>query len=163
MFNPETVHYLQLKQKYRSGVHWFYWIAALTLVTSLMSLAGGGWRFFLSLGVTQFIDAVAVELSASLGNATKVIAIVLDIFAVAVFAAVGFLAGKKHLWAYIVGLVLFLLDGIASLVFGDWLGVVAHAVVLFIMVRAFKSGLELSELEHSQVAQAQEPVATAPV
>ena len=163
MFNPETVHYLQLKQKYRSGVHWFYWIAALTLVTSLMSLAGGGWRFFLSLGVTQFIDAVAVELSASLGNATKVIAIVLDIFAVAVFAAVGFLASKKHLWAYIVGLVLFLFDGIASLVFGDWLGVVVHVVVLFIMFRAFKSGLELSELERSQVAQAQEPVATAPV
>jgi len=163
MLNAESIHYLQLNQKYRSGVHWFYWIAALTLVTSLMSLAGGGWRFFLSLGVTQFIDAIAVELSASLGNATKVIAIVLDIFAVAVFAAVGFLAGKKFLWAYIVGLVLFLLDGVVSLIFGDWLGVVIHAVVLFLMFRAFKSGLELSQLERSQVTQSQEQSATAPI
>jgi hypothetical protein len=163
MFNAESVHYLQLKQKYRSGVHWFYWIAALTMVTSLMSLAGGGWRFFLSLGVTQLIDAIAVELSASLGNATKVIAIVLDIFAVAVFAGVGFLAGKQYLWAYVVGLVLFLLDGVVSLVFGDWLGVVVHAIVLFVMFRAFRSGLELSELERLRVQQAQEQPASAPV
>lgn len=163
MFNDDSVRHLQLSQKYRSGVQWFYWIAALTLVTSVISLAGGGWRFFLSLGVTQLIDAIAVELSASLGNATKIIAIVLDIFAIAVFAAVGWLASKRQMWAYVVGMVLFLLDGLVSLVFGDWLGVIVHAIVLFVMFRGFKSGLDLSALERSQVSQSQESPATASV
>ncbi len=164
MFNADSVQQLQLNQKYRSGVHWFYWIAGLTLVTSVISLAGGGWRFFLSLGITQLVDAIAVELSASLGNATKVIAIVLDIFAIAVFATAGWLAGKRHLWAYVVGMVLFLLDGVVSLVFGDWLGVIVHAVVLVVMFRAFQSGLELSALERSsQGSQPQETTATASV
>ena len=163
MFNDDSVRHLQLSQKYRSGVQWFYWIAALTLVTSVISLAGGDWRFFLSLGVTQLIDAIAVELSASLGNATKIIAIVLDIFAIAAFAAVGWLASKRQMWAYVVGMVLFLLDGLVSLVFGDWLGVIVHAILLFVMFRAFKSGLDLSALERSQVSQSQENPATASV
>ena len=163
MFNADSVQQLQLSQKYRSGVHWFYWIAGLTLVTSVISLAGGGWRFFLSLGITQLVDAIAVELSDSLGNATKVIAIVLDIFAIAVFAGAGWLASKRHLWAYVVGMVLFLLDGIVSLVFGDWLGVIVHAIVLVVMFRAFQSGLELSALDRARVSQPRETTATASV
>lgn len=163
MFNADSANYLQLSQKYKSGVQWFYWIAALTLVTSLISLAGGGWRFFLSLGITQLIDAIAVEAAASLGNATKIIAIVLDIFAIAVFAAVGWLSSKRQMWAYVVGMVLFLLDGLVSLLFGDWLGVVVHVIVLFVMFRAFRSGLDLSALERSQVSQSQEGPATASV
>ncbi|HZJ43817.1 MAG TPA: hypothetical protein VFD63_08625 [Pyrinomonadaceae bacterium] len=163
MFNADSVQRLHLSQKYRSGVHWFYWIAGLTLVTSVISLAGGGWRFFLSLGITQLVDAIAVELSASLGNATKVIAIVLDIFAIAVFAVSGWLASKRHLWAYVVGMVLFLLDGVVSLVFGDWLGVIVHAIVLVVMFRAFQSGLELAALERAQVSQPQETTVTASV
>lgn len=43
----------QLEQRMKSGANWFYWIAALSLVTSIISLAGGDWGFLVSLGVTQ--------------------------------------------------------------------------------------------------------------
>jgi len=45
-----------LEQRCKSGARWFFWIAGLTIVTSLMALSGGGYAFFLSLGITQFID-----------------------------------------------------------------------------------------------------------
>lgn len=95
----DHIQHEQLSERYQKGARWFYLIAALSLVTSVIMLLGGGWRFFLSLGVTQIIDGIATALSAELGNATKVIAIVLDIFVTAIFAAFGFLASKKQLWA----------------------------------------------------------------
>ena len=36
-----------LQQRYRSGARWFFWIAGLTIVTSLMALSGAGFAFFL--------------------------------------------------------------------------------------------------------------------
>ena len=32
----------ELAQRYRSGVNWFYWIAGLTIITSLIATFGGG-------------------------------------------------------------------------------------------------------------------------
>jgi hypothetical protein len=49
-FDPVARH--QLEERMKSGANWFYWIAALSLVTSVISLAGGTWGFFVSLGVT---------------------------------------------------------------------------------------------------------------
>ena len=61
----------------------------------------------------------------------------LDIFVTALFVLFGVLAGKKMLWAYVVGMILFGLDGLVSLLFQDLIGVVAHAVVLFFMARGY--------------------------
>ena len=55
----DAVERQQLEERMKSGANWFYWIAALSLVTSVISLVGGSWGFFVSLGVTQFIDALA--------------------------------------------------------------------------------------------------------
>jgi hypothetical protein len=156
----DRMQYAAARQRYRSGANWFYWIAALTLLTSIIGLTGGGWRFFLSLGITQLIDAIANISSESLGNATKVIAVVLDIFITAAFAGLAALAHKKHLWAYVVGMALFLMDGVVALAISDWLGVIVHAYVLFVLFRGFQAGRELMSLERS-MAQAAAGQATA--
>lgn len=137
----------ELFQSYKSGANWFYWIAALSLVTSLITLGGGDWRFLISLGTTQVIDGFAEGLSEGLGGATKVIGLVLDIFITALFVMFGVLAGKKYLAAYMIGMVVFLLDGLVSLAFEDWIGVVAHVVVLFFMARGYMVGRQLLALE----------------
>lgn len=152
----DHIQHEQLSERYQKGARWFYLIAALSLVTSVIMLLGGGWRFFLSLGVTQIIDGIATALSAELGNATKVIAIVLDIFVTAIFAAFGFLASKKQLWAYVAGMVVFLLDGLLSLAFFDVIGILVHGFVLFVMFRGFQAGRELMALERTM---AQAPAA----
>src|ERR1051325_10639273 len=129
MYDADRIQHAELSQRYRSGANWFYWIAGLTIITSVIGLMGGGWRFFLSLGTTQLIDGIANAASEGLGNATKVIAFVLDIFISAAFVAFGALAHKKHLWAYVTGMVVFLLDGLVSLLLFDWIGILVHAFV----------------------------------
>jgi hypothetical protein len=154
MYEIDQTQHAEATQRYRSGANWFYWIAALTLITSVIGLMGGGWRFFLSLGTTQIIDAIANGASESLGNATKVIALVLDIFITAMFAAFGLLASKRQFWAYILGMAVFLMDGLVSLAILDWVGVIVHVLVLFWMFRGFQAGREMIALEKSMAAQA---------
>jgi len=146
----DQINYTQLAQRYRSGVNWFYWIAALTIITSFIAFFGGGIRFLISMGVTQFIDAVATQI----GGAAQVVALVLDIIVTGVFALFGYLAGKKMLWAYIAGMVVFLLDGLLSLAFVDVVGIIAHAVVLFFLFRGFQAGQSLISLEKLMAEQA---------
>lgn len=150
----DHIKHQELTQRYRSGVNWFYWIAGLTLITSLIATFGGGIRFLISLGVTQFIDAVAAALAKDLGGAVQVVALVLDIVVIGIFVLFGYLAGKKLLWAYVLGMVVFLLDGLLSLVIQDAIGVVAHAVVLFFLFRGYQAGRELVSLEKMLAEQA---------
>src|SRR5215204_2649123 len=121
----------EVYQSYKSGANWFYWIAGLSLITSIIAFSGGGWRFLISLSTTQFFDAFGEGLSTELGGAPKVIALVLDIFVTAAFVLFGVLAGKKILWAYMIGMIVFGLDGVGSLLFQDLIGVLAHGFVLF--------------------------------
>jgi hypothetical protein len=147
MQNVDFGHSAALSQRARSGANWFYWIAALSLITSLASLSGSGWHFFLSLGSTQIIDAIAFGAADALGNATKVIAFVLDVFITGMFAGFAWLAGKKHLWAYIVGMVFFGLDGLLLFLNQDWISVIFHALVLFWIFRGFQSAQQLAAME----------------
>jgi hypothetical protein len=145
--NFDNIAHAQLSGGYKSGANWFYWIAGLTIVTSLISFGGGSWRFLISLGSTQIIDGIAQGLATELGGAARVVGLVLDLIVTGLFVMFGWLAGQKYLWAYMVGMVAFALDGLLSLVFGDWIGVAAHAFVLCFLFRGFQAGRGLVAFE----------------
>ena len=153
----DQVQHAELSQRYKSGANWFYWIAGLTIITSLIAFFGGGIRFLISLGLTQFIDAVAAGVATELGGAVQVVGLLLDFIVTGVFVLFGYLAGKKMLWAYVVGMVVFLLDGLLSLAFQDAIGVIAHAVVLFWLFRGYQAGRELVSLEKIMAEQQPSP------
>ena len=159
--NYDFGHHSELTQRFQSGANWFYWIAGLTLLTSIIGLLGGGWRFFLSLGITQLIDGIAVYAADSLGEATKVIALVLDIFITLMFAGVAYLANKRQMWAYVTGMVVFLLDGLLSILVLDWLGIIVHGFVLVMMMRGYVAGRELVAVERAMAEAAQSAQASA--
>jgi hypothetical protein len=158
----DHIAHSQLAQQYRSGVKWFFWIAGLTIITSLITFFGGGIRFLISLGVTQFMDAIAAVAAKDIGGAVQVVALVLDLIVTGVFVLLGYLAGKKMLWAYIVGMVVFLLDGLLSLAMVDIVGVIAHAVVLFFLFRGFQAGQSLISFEKLMAEQAAAAAAQQP-
>jgi len=141
------VAHIQLLQRYQSGVRWFYWIAGLSLITSIISLSGGTWGFIISLGTTQIIDGVAKALSSEGFGAINIIGLFLDLLVTGIFVGFGLLAAKKFLWAYVLGMVIFLLDGLILLLAQDLLGAGFHALVLFWMFRGFQAGRELSAFE----------------
>ncbi|PYS75591.1 MAG: hypothetical protein DMF73_00145 [Acidobacteria bacterium] len=129
-----------LEQRSKSGARWFLWIAALSLGTSLLA-------FFLSLGITQFIDGLAKGLSANLGDSVRIIGLVLNILVAGVFVLIGWLALKRHLWSFVVGMVLFALDALLLLAFQVWISFVFHALVIYWIFRGYQAGRRLSALE----------------
>jgi hypothetical protein len=155
----DSVPRFQLEERTKSGANWFYWIAALSLVTSILSLAGGTWGFFISLGVTQFIDGVALALAQEVGWGFKVVAFVFDVVAAGVFALFGYFGAKRHSWAFLVGMVLYALDALVFILARHWLGLAFHAFALYSMFGGYRACAALVELDKQTPPPAPEPAA----
>ena len=143
----DSVERQQLEARMKSGANWFYWIAVLSLVTSIISLAGGNWAFLVSLGITQFIDAVANHFAADLGVGFKAVAFVFDLVAAGLFALLGYFAVKRHQWAFVAGMALYTLDALLCGLVGLWLGLAFHAYVLYNLFGGYKASTALAELD----------------
>jgi hypothetical protein len=117
----------------RSGASWFYWIAGLSLVNTIAAYAGWGIQFAIGLGITQVFDGIGSRM-ASGGTA---VALVLDILAAGILILFGFFASKGHSWAFIVGMILFALDGLLLVIGSVWIGVAIHAFVLYCLFKGF--------------------------
>ena len=120
-----------------TGARWFYWIAALSLLTSIISLVGGGWAFFVSLGVTQIIDGIANALAARVGGSVKVIALAFDLFAAGIFALMGYFASKRHAWAFVLGMALYVLDALLLLGLAVLAGDFSFRTLIFLAFHAY--------------------------
>src|SRR5262249_466386 len=49
---------LALARQFNAGSSWFFWIAALSVINSLIAVFGGNWRFIFGLGITSVADAL---------------------------------------------------------------------------------------------------------
>lgn len=151
----------------KNGANWFYWIAALSLINTVILMSGGSVSFLFGLGTTQIIDTFLVSLFHAISNpdavqevssaspeadqtfiieaikmtpiAFKAIIIGIDLIIVGIFALFGFFANKFHKWAFLWGLILFALDTVLFFFIGDFLGLIIHAFALFSIFRAFKT------------------------
>ena len=125
----EVTEKLKLEGRFKSGAGWFFWIAGLSLINSIIALAGKQWGFVIGLGITQLIDAVAMQVSDTI--AAKIIALIFDLIAAGIFMFFGIFARKKHQWSFIVGMVFYGLDSILMLIVQDWLSFGFHIFALF--------------------------------
>jgi hypothetical protein len=102
-------------------------VAALSLVNRIVAFTGGEWRFLFGLGITQVFDGIGMQFEGS----GKFVALLLDLIAAGVLVLFGVCGGKRHTWAFIVGMVLLALDGGIQVLAQDWIGAAFHAFVLF--------------------------------
>ena len=114
-----------------SGAKWFYWIAALSMVNSLVAVFGGNFHFVLGLGITSVVDEVARRA----GSAGTVLDFVINGFVAGVFVVFGMFAVKSQKWAFYLGMGLYVLDGLLLLIGQDILSVGFHAYALFYIYR----------------------------
>ena len=120
----------------RSGASWFYWIAGLSLINSVAAFAGQPWHLAVGLGITSFIDE---NVTVTLGSSGKIVAFILDLLAAGMFILFGVFAYKGHLWAFVVGMVLFALDGLTFFSQLGLIGAAVHVIVLFFLFRGFNA------------------------
>jgi hypothetical protein len=134
------VEFAKQAAAFKGGANWFYWIAGLSVVNSLISLFQGGWGFIFGLGITQVIDAIAgavMEEQAEGGVLIQVIALGASLFFAGIFALFGWLANRGQGWAFLLGMALYLLDGLLFLLVGDWLSLAFHGFALYCMFNGY--------------------------
>ena len=131
-------------QHVRSGANWFIWIAGLSLVNSVLFAIGSNWAFFLGLGATQFVDAFGKEIIT--GTTGAVIALVVDVLIAGIFVGIALTARKGAQWAFIVGIILVVLDALLLALVTDWAAVAFHGLALYFIVRGFQASRRLAPL-----------------
>ena len=127
----------QLEKKFNNGANWFYWVAALSLINSLIGVFGGEWSFIFGLGVTQFVDGIALAAAAEFPDSVMIVkaaALVISLLILGAVAVLGWLSGKGITPVFVIGIVLYILDGLLFILVADWLSVAFHAFAAYQMI-----------------------------
>ena len=114
---------------FASGARWFWWIAGLSAVNVACDLAHANVNFVLGLAFTLVAHGV---FASNIG-----IALVIDLVCIGGFWFIGRQALKGRTWAFALGVVVYLLDGLIYLKYEDWMPVAFHALALFYIGKAF--------------------------
>ena len=161
---PPVPRRVELQHSVRSGANWFYWIAALSLLNSVIATFAGQWNFIFGLGITQVFDAIGGGLAAEAegsGLGFRIFGLMLSLGAVSVYALFGWLGNRLKTAGFVTGMIFYFLDGGIFLVAGDMLGAGFHVFALFLMGRGFKALKELQRLPDEMIVVDAEPASNA--
>jgi hypothetical protein len=114
---------------FQQGARWFWWIAGLSAVNVACDLSHAGFGFVLGLAFTQLAHAAFAS--------NVAIALVVDALFIGGFYLIGLQAQKGRTWAFALGVLIYLCDGLLYLKFEAWLSVAFHAYALFQIGKAF--------------------------
>lgn len=130
-----------LEGQRRRGGQWFYWLAGLSLINSIVAFTGQDWRFILGLGVTQVVHELAQE-----SGRAGITAGLVTLAVIGFFVVLGQRAVAGYRWAFLSGLSLYALDGVIFVLIEDWVGVGFHIFVLTMVLRGYLAARRLSSL-----------------
>ena len=135
----------KLEKQLSSGASWFYWIAGLSLINTIIAVSGSDWGFIVGLAITQIIDAIGHEI----GMVGIIISLVFDVTVAGSFVVLGVFASRRHKWAFITGMVVYGLDTFLMLAAQFWLALAFHVFVLYGIFTGYKAHKKLLEAQES--------------
>jgi hypothetical protein len=128
------------------------WIAGLSIINSIIILVGGNINFLVGLGITQLIDGISIgivrEIAPDAELVIRGVAFILDLLIAGIFVIFGILA-KKHKWAFIVGMIVYALDGLVFLLAPDFLSIGFHLFALYGLYSGLRAFGKLKQQELS--------------
>lgn len=122
-----------LTEDIQKAANWFFWIAGLSLINSLIFYFSTGIYFVVGLGITQSVDGIF----AGLMNGHSWIALIPSLIISGFFIYIGYRSRKYDKWAFVVGVVFYTLDALLYLYFREWLAVGFHIFALVMISRGF--------------------------
>jgi hypothetical protein len=138
-----------LTRRVKNGANNFYWIAALSVINSFVLEFGGSMYFVVGLASTLLVDSIFVEVAKDFGDGSmvvKAIGLGISLFIAGIFALFGLFANRGKNWAFIAGMILYVLDSLLMLAFQEWLGLIFHGVFLFGLYGGWRALAELNKL-----------------
>jgi hypothetical protein len=121
-----------------SAARWFWWIAALSLVNTVLYFSGSNTSFVVGLGMTAVVSVVF--------SSQAVIAVVLVALLLGFYFLMGLFAQREKAWAFYLGLALYGIDALIYIRFEDWMSAAFHGYAIFCIVRGVMRLRELREL-----------------
>ena len=134
---------LRAERLVKAGASWFLMVGVLSLINSVLTMSGSGFRFIFGLGIAQFVDVLARQA----GQTGFALSLVINGGVAAVFALFWNFARKGEHWAFVGGMGLYIIDALVMLMSQDILAVAFHAYALYRMYRGFKG---IGPLKHFQ-------------
>jgi len=142
---------MELDRQIRSGLSWFYWVAALSFINSITYMLNMESTFVVGLGITQLIDGVALgiaqEATAEIGLFIRILGYAFDLALIVAFVLFGIFGRKRVRWVIITGMVLYGLDTILVLAFGDWFSTIFHLLALWGIWTGLRAMKQISAME----------------
>lgn len=108
-----------------SAARWFWWIAGLSLVNTVMLYTEAGGQFVIGLGLTTLASVMLGQTMAF-----AVIAATL-----AFYVWIGHVAAQGRAWAFHAGLAVYAIDALLFVYLEDWMSVAFHALAIFFIVK----------------------------
>lgn len=116
----------------RRGADWFFWIAALSVINSLLVTFSATPNFIFGLGATRWVDELFRANSLA---PVSVSGLAFSLAIAGIFAAFGYFARKGNDRAFVLGIFLYVVDTIVVLGFKDFFGFGFHLVALFFLFK----------------------------
>ena len=137
-----------LLRRAKGGINWFYWVAGLSIINTIIFVTGRMPNYFLGLGVVQLVDinAAAVANGTEIAPLMRWVAGAMDLLLASIFLLFGYRGQRSYRSWIVAGIALYALDGLIFLVFSVWLGVIFHAFVIYSLVRGLRAMDELKRI-----------------
>jgi hypothetical protein len=120
----------------QSAARWFWWIAAMSLVNTVMAHTGSDSSFVIGLAMTAFADGMSAS--------APITAFVLTGMFLAFYVLMGLFGVRGKAWAFYAGIAVYVVDALIYVYFDAWLCVGFHVYAIFWIA---KGVLRLNELK----------------
>jgi hypothetical protein len=118
------------------GANWFYYVAILAALNSIVAVFTGMFGFALGFGISAYVDGrMLTNIGQGSDESVRWLGVAINILIAAVFAAFGYFARKGSDIAFIVGMFLYVADAMLILMYRDIFGFAFHILALFYMFK----------------------------
>ena len=108
-----------------SAAHWFWWIAGLSVVNTVLFYAGSETTFVVGLGLTTVASALLPQ----------AVGIAVVVATLAFYGYIGYVAARGKAWAFIVGLAVYVVDALFFIYAQLWMAVAFHGLAIFFILK----------------------------
>lgn len=133
---------LRAERVVKAGASWFLMVGVLSVINSLLAMSGSGIRFIFGLGIAQFVDALARQA----GQTGFALSLVINGGVAAVFVLFWNFARKGEQWAFLVGMGLYVIDALVTLMSPQ--GILAVAFHAYALYRIYRGLNGIRALKH---------------
>jgi len=133
-----------LQEKVARSTWYFYFVGTFSLLHSALGAVGIDFIPSLGLSVTIGVEGFSQSLTGS--KSIPPIAPLFDLVPIGFYVLLGFLA-RKHWGWFVVAIVFYTIDGLISLGVQDWIGLIVHAYVLWVLWNGMTAARAARNLE----------------